>query len=460
MNLRGADRAKARLQEPRPARRERRQPDSSFGEELAATLAAAPPKADRRTPDTHGLSHERWSVSADAVDAAPGVQNDATPRAVIASVAREVSTEESAGALGRVAADGGPAGASADVAGQATALDDGTGAETTAPETAAAASAELEGAAQKGAALKGDGLEGAALKGAALKGAGPDGAQPFAGRADALRAEVTGADGSTPEAASAGSTPTVSAMAASKDSAQVVDAKGSVAAAPSIDADDAAAPGAPGESSEVAGAGSAGGSPDAGGEARDQGAEARADQVEADSKSAAIEVETVEIEPATAKEASPSVNAEVIAPTESQPAANQSPVQRAAKVTEPVEVPQPQMEDPDDPTAKWSLLRLASGERAARVRLEHPTLGSLRLDIALGEGELDVRVLAPSLMSAIRLERDAGRIRQLLQEQNVQLANLRVDVDRPGRTRESSERASAQRPPHAGRGRGRISLTA
>ncbi len=96
-----------------------------------------------------------------------------------------------------------------------------------------------------------------------------------------------------------------------------------------------------------------------------------------------------------------------------------------------VEVPQPP-EESDDPQVRWSLLKSAAGERSARVRLEHPTLGSLRLDFALGDKEIDVRVLAPGLMSAIRLERDTDRIRALLRDHDVRLATLRIDVERAG----------------------------
>ncbi|HJL19071.1 MAG TPA: flagellar hook-length control protein FliK, partial [Sandaracinaceae bacterium LLY-WYZ-13_1] len=119
------------------------------------------------------------------------------------------------------------------------------------------------------------------------------------------------------------------------------------------------------------------------------------------------------------------------------------------------EPPAPRADPDETPAARWSLIRHANGERRARVRLEHPVLGSLRLDFALEEGALDVRVLAPSVLSAIRLERDVDQIRALLRDAGAQLAAMRVDVpDDAARAPTHPRRTPAPRPG------GRLSLEA
>ncbi|MEQ9651701.1 MAG: flagellar hook-length control protein FliK, partial [Sandaracinaceae bacterium] len=112
------------------------------------------------------------------------------------------------------------------------------------------------------------------------------------------------------------------------------------------------------------------------------------------------------------------------------------------------EVPMPPPADEEEAEAfrhvRWSLLRDAAGAERARVRIEHPTLGSLRLEFGLEEDGLDVRVLAPSLVAALRLEKDEDRIRAVLREHGTRLAKLRVVADgRPERKTLSRPRPSA-----------------
>ncbi|HBQ20101.1 MAG TPA: hypothetical protein DEF51_56235, partial [Myxococcales bacterium] len=112
------------------------------------------------------------------------------------------------------------------------------------------------------------------------------------------------------------------------------------------------------------------------------------------------------------------------------------------------EVPMPPPADEEEAEAfrhvRWSLLRDAAGAERARVRIEHPTLGSLRLEFGLEEDGLDVRVLAPSLVAALRLDKDEDRIRAVLREHGTRLAKLRVVADgRPERQTLSRPRPSA-----------------
>jgi len=95
---------------------------------------------------------------------------------------------------------------------------------------------------------------------------------------------------------------------------------------------------------------------------------------------------------------------------------------------EPPPRPPPPTEDDAHPAVKWSLLRAAGSESRARATVDHPTLGSLQLDFTLEEGSVDVRVLAPSLVAAIRLERDVDAIRSLLREHGHRLSELEVRV--------------------------------
>ena len=106
--------------------------------------------------------------------------------------------------------------------------------------------------------------------------------------------------------------------------------------------------------------------------------------------------------------------------------------------------PPPPPAEPE-PDVRWSVYQAASGQTHAKVELEHPTLGTIRLELALTEDGVDV-ALAPSLASAIRLERDEGRIRALLRERSAKLANLSV-----GLAPETPRQTKSTPRPHDGR---------
>jgi len=123
---------------------------------------------------------------------------------------------------------------------------------------------------------------------------------------------------------------------------------------------------------------------------------------------------------------------------------------------EPPPRPAPPPEDEAHPAGKWSLLRAAGGESRARATVNHPTLGALQLDFTLEEGAVDVRVLAPSLVAAIQLERDVDAIRALLREHGHRLSDLRVQVAGfDDREATGTHPIQPRRP-----GDGRLSLTA
>ncbi|MEZ4336604.1 MAG: flagellar hook-length control protein FliK [Sandaracinaceae bacterium] len=127
-------------------------------------------------------------------------------------------------------------------------------------------------------------------------------------------------------------------------------------------------------------------------------------------------------------------------------------VEEGPRAPAPVASPMPREEVAEDGAARWTAYRTPTGESRARVLLDHPVLGELRMDFALEDGSLDVRVLASSALSAIRLERDEARVRELLQKHGARLGAMRVEAP-------TAERP-APSPTTPAYPRGRLSLTA
>ncbi len=129
-----------------------------------------------------------------------------------------------------------------------------------------------------------------------------------------------------------------------------------------------------------------------------------------------------------------------------------APADRPAPLTSPSPAAPPPQEHELPEGAKWRLVRDAAGQEHARVTVEHPTLGTLQLDLHMAEAGVDVHLVAPSLVSALRLERDEDRIRALLEERGARLAALRVNVDgrrepgAPAATPRTAPRTTPTRP--------------
>ncbi|MFK7988921.1 MAG: flagellar hook-length control protein FliK [Sandaracinaceae bacterium] len=105
--------------------------------------------------------------------------------------------------------------------------------------------------------------------------------------------------------------------------------------------------------------------------------------------------------------------------------------------------PLPDAEEVSDPALAMRLMREANGVQRAEVALEHPMFGALRMELALDDGAVDLRMLVPSLAGALRLERDEGEMRALLRERGLRVASL--EIDRPDPARERHEDVPASR---------------
>ncbi|MGE3631866.1 MAG: flagellar hook-length control protein FliK [Sandaracinaceae bacterium] len=113
--------------------------------------------------------------------------------------------------------------------------------------------------------------------------------------------------------------------------------------------------------------------------------------------------------------------------------------------------PRPLPELPEG--VKLALLRDASGVERAELEIEHPELGALRVELRLEGEAVDVRVLVPGLVEAIRVSKSETKLREMLEARGARLGALTVrEKNEP--VRSAGDRERPRRKP-----RGRLMMT-
>jgi hypothetical protein len=96
-------------------------------------------------------------------------------------------------------------------------------------------------------------------------------------------------------------------------------------------------------------------------------------------------------------------------------------------VPAPAEAPTPGAARPDEPEVGWRLFR--KGElQQAEVRIQHPTLGPMTLEMTMENGDVDLHVLTRSLLGALSLRREEGDLRDLLKKRGARLTRFEVEA--------------------------------